>query len=551
MKTRVAIAAKRPNREAAKDFSEKPTRQKKGSLLTVLLPFFCGIAALWWWSDGLQQQQIEAAALEQAQAYVRSLQELGSLSAAEAGGRAKGAVSALLTKAAASNRNPEGAIVRKLHLVESNPAQGKSNGLNNEFAQSALATLTANPGQASWRFEEQTGQPMLHYGAEWKEGDVRGVLELLIPLDHLQSSFAQYRLMLVGLSGGIGLLSLCLAGWSQRTSPHEVEIIKTRSLKPERDHSAPEKPILTSAHEPHERKEGDEELCRITETLAAVTGDLLKVTAELASGAAEMAAGINQTTSTGEEVQHTAALSHQKAQDVATAAQQAAQIAQTGRQASEDTTKEMERIRDQMRTIAESTTRLSEQGQAVREIIDAVNDLAEQSNVLAINAAIEAQKSGTHGSGFTIVAQEVRSLAQQSKDATAQVQVILNEIESAAHGAMQITTQGVHATEVGMQQALEAGEAIRSLEHSAQESAQSAAQISASSQQQMLGIEQLVQAMHAMQASSEQAMAHAQHVEQCAQRLQTLDQRLRTLSARLKGEADQTEPAPALTAEAA
>ncbi len=553
MKTRVAVAVKKPDRDATKKRSPQPPRLKKLVALGVLLPFVVGMVVLWWWSTGLQQQQLEAAALAQAQAYVQALRETGSIYAADSGNHAKANFSVLLTKSADGVKTQETAITRRLHFKESAPGQGKNNEAASEFIQGAWTTLSANPGQDSWRFEDRHGQPTLHYATEWKEGETKGIIELLVPMDRLESSFSQYRLMLLGLGGVVGLLSLGWLMFSQRTVRQEAWEAKSRFLILERDHLEQEKRLLTYAREQQERKQEETIVYSITDMLATVTSDLLQVTTELASGAAEMAAGVNQTTATGEEVQRTAALSHQKAQDVAAAAQHAAQVAQAGKQATEDTTKEMQRIRDQMRSITESTVQLSEQGQTVREIIDTVNDLAEQSNVLAINAAIEAQKAGVHGNGFVIVAQEVRSLAQQSKDATAQVREILNDIENATSSAVQITTQGEKAAEAGTQQAIEAGEAIRLLFQSAQESAQSAAQIAASSQQQMLGIEQLVRAMHSMQDSSAQTMTNAQQVEHCVQRLQELDQRLRALSEQLGGDASvhATPPEQAELAKAA
>ena len=89
-----------------------------------------------------------------------------------------------------------------------------------------------------------------------------------------------------------------------------------------------------------------------------------------------------------------------------------------------------------MQSVAESIVKLTEQNQSIGEIIDTVNDLAEQSNLLAINASIEAQRAGEQGSGFAVVAQEVRDLAQKSKGATAQVQTILDDIEKATKIAL-------------------------------------------------------------------------------------------------------------------
>lgn len=195
----------------------------------------------------------------------------------------------------------------------------------------------------------------------------------------------------------------------------------------------------------------------------------------------------------------------------------------------------MQRIRDQMQSITESVVKLSEQNQVIRDIIGTVNDLAEQSNLLAVNASIEAQKAGAHGSGFVVVAQEVRNLAQQSKDATLRVQTILNDIEKATSASVQITAQGAKAAESGMKQSIEAGESIRALAQNIHEAAQSATLIATSHQQQAIGMDQLIQAMHNIQEGSIQMGTSTRQVETCVQRLQALEQRLADLSERLTG----------------
>jgi methyl-accepting chemotaxis protein len=80
-------------------------------------------------------------------------------------------------------------------------------------------------------------------------------------------------------------------------------------------------------------------------------------------------------------------------------------------------------VPEQMESIADSVIRLGEQSRAIGEIIMSVSDIADQSNLLSVNAAIEAANAGEHGKGFTVVAQ-VKNLAEQSKQATAQVRTI-------------------------------------------------------------------------------------------------------------------------------
>ena len=252
-------------------------------------------------------------------------------------------------------------------------------------------------------------------------------------------------------------------------------------------------------------------------------------TAQLAATSSETAAAVNQTTTTVEEVKQTAQVSSQKAKYVADSAQKATHVAQAGRQAVQAAIDGMERIRAQMESIAESVAKLSEQSQAIGEIIAAVNDLTEQSNLLAVNAAIEAAKAGEQGKGFAVVAHEVRSLAEQSKQATAQVRTILNDIQKATTAAVLATEQGSKAVEAGVKQSTEAGEAIRSLADSITEAAQAATQIAASSQQQLVGTDQVALAMENIKQASMQNVAGTKQAETAAHSLHELGQKLKRM----------------------
>jgi methyl-accepting chemotaxis protein len=122
-------------------------------------------------------------------------------------------------------------------------------------------------------------------------------------------------------------------------------------------------------------------------------------------------------------------------------------------------------------------------------------------------------------------------LAEQSKQATAQVRGILNEIQRATQGAVMAAEQGVKSSEAGVGVAAKAGEAIRFLSDSLTESAQSAQQILVSAQQQVAGMDQVALAMQNIKQASTQNMASTRQVERAAQDLNELAQRLRALVA--------------------
>ena len=260
--------------------------------------------------------------------------------------------------------------------------------------------------------------------------------------------------------------------------------------------------------------------------LSSSSSEILATTTQVAAGAAETATAVSETTATIEEVKQTAQMASQKAKYVSDSAQKVAQVSQSGRKSVDDTIQGMQRIQEQMESIAGSIVRLSEQSQAIGEIIATVNDLAEQSNVLAVNAAIEAARAGEQGKGFAVVAQEVKSLAEQSKQATTQVRSILGDIQKATSAAVLATEQGNKAVEAGVKQTGETGESIRLLAESIHEAAQAATQIAASSQQQMVGMDQVALAMENIKQASVQNVAGTKQAEVAAQGLHELGHKL-------------------------
>jgi methyl-accepting chemotaxis protein len=265
--------------------------------------------------------------------------------------------------------------------------------------------------------------------------------------------------------------------------------------------------------------------------LGSAATQIVASTAQLAAGASQSAAAVTETTTTVEEVRQTAQMSTQKARAVADNAQRAVQISHTGRKSTEDAAAGMARIRTQMEAIGESMMRLSEQSQTIGQIIATVEDLAAQSNLLAVNAAIEAAKAGEHGKGFGVVAQEVKSLAEQSRAATDRVRIILGDIQKATTAAVMATEQGTKAVEAGSKQTETADESIQGLMGSVSEAAQAATQIAASSQQQLVGMDQVAGAMESIKLASTQNVTSARQLEASARDLNELGARLKQLVA--------------------
>lgn len=250
---------------------------------------------------------------------------------------------------------------------------------------------------------------------------------------------------------------------------------------------------------------------------------------QASSGTSETAAAVAETTTTVEELRQTAQIAAQKAKDVSTVSQEALNVLKNSEKSVEETIEGMNKIQDGMTTISGSIIKLSEHSQTIGDIIDTVNDLAEQSHLLAVNAAIEAAKAGDQGKGFAVVAQEVRSLAEQSKEATIQVRKILIDIQNSTSAAVMATEQGSKAVALGVNQSAITNEAIRSLSNEISKMVQAGSQIAISSEQQLVGVNQVTIAMSNIKEASNQQVDNMRQIEKGIQGLTAVGQSLRSL----------------------
>ena len=263
--------------------------------------------------------------------------------------------------------------------------------------------------------------------------------------------------------------------------------------------------------------------------LSSSSSEISALTSQIASSVTETASSVNETLTTVEEVKQTAQLSVQKAKYVSDTAHKTVQISESGKAASAKAVQGMTRVKEQTESVAEVIVKLSEQSQAIGEVVASVADLAEQSNLLAVNAAIEAAKAGESGKGFTVVAHEVRSLAEQSKQATIQVRSMLSEVQKSINQAVMAIEQGTRAVESGVEVSRHTGESIQMLAEGIEESSQAATQIAASSQQQLAGMSQIVIAMENIKQAAAQNVAGTKQAEQAARSLDELGRRLKSL----------------------
>jgi methyl-accepting chemotaxis protein len=263
-----------------------------------------------------------------------------------------------------------------------------------------------------------------------------------------------------------------------------------------------------------------------TQELNSAATEILASTQQQSAGTGEQAAAIQQTTTTMEEVAQSGVQISERAKEVTASAEAASAASQTGLQAVENTARTMETIREQAEAVAGNVVSLSERTQAISEIISTVNDLAEQSHLLALNAAIEAAAAGEHGRSFSVIAGEVKNLADQSREATVQVRAILSDIQKGINSSVMLSEEAVKRVESGTQQADIADRTIRQMTEGIQQSVQAFQQIVAGASQQQIGFVQVTQSVRDIGQASQQSASSTRQLEKEALRLTSLSQQL-------------------------
>lgn len=134
-------------------------------------------------------------------------------------------------------------------------------------------------------------------------------------------------------------------------------------------------------------------------------------------------------------------------------------------------------IRHKIQTIAELILELSEFIQLISSTTGIVEDIAEQTNLLALNAAVEAARAGEHGKGFAVVAGEIRKLADESKQATAKISSLIQDIKQTANSTVMATEEGAKEIESGIDLAQSIGGDIKKLIAIIEEISQSVSEV--------------------------------------------------------------------------
>lgn len=226
---------------------------------------------------------------------------------------------------------------------------------------------------------------------------------------------------------------------------------------------------------------------------SSASHELTSASSQLSQGATESAASLEETVSSLEELSSMVKLNSDHAKEANTLSKTSLSAAETGEK--------------EITNLLSAMSNMSKSSKKIEEIINVIDDIAFQTNLLALNAAVEAARAGEQGRGFAVVADAVRNLAGRSAIAAKDINNLIKE--------------NVEMTESGVKIAGTSGTTLKQIVESAKKVADLNSEISAASQEQANGIEQISKAMNHLDQAIQSNASSSEEVASSAQEMST------------------------------
>jgi len=265
--------------------------------------------------------------------------------------------------------------------------------------------------------------------------------------------------------------------------------------------------------------------------LSSSASEIMAISAQQAAGANGQASAVQEATTTSEEIAVTARQVAENAVLVESQAQQANAAGQVGRNEADNAMTGMGELKTKMESVAQAMLQLGEDSQKIGGIVDIIDEISDQTNLLALNAAIEAAGAGEAGKRFSIVAGEVKRLAERTADATGQIKNLVDAIQKATNGTIMLTEEGSKGVDRASELVARVADALQEISRMVHETTAAAREIKFSTQQQTTASEQMAETIAEVRDVAAQVAVSTKETTQAIAELTALAERLKSLVA--------------------
>ena len=268
--------------------------------------------------------------------------------------------------------------------------------------------------------------------------------------------------------------------------------------------------------------------------ISQVTQKILPTTVEMAGGAENQAQEIEHTRQVAREVATVAGHTDQSARNANSSARRAKEVAQRGGDILKKSIEGMHRIRETVMDTSRQVRVLAENSARIGKITGFIGDLARRTNLLALNAAIEAARAGEAAKGFSVVADEVRNLAERSRRAASEISKLTEDIDAGTSEVIMAMELGTREVADGKKMVDEAGAALMEILEAVDISTGSVEEITEATQRQLKSSEDIVTIMEKIARIAQQTADGAKKSEVGINELETLSKSLNDAVAKFK-----------------
>ena len=195
---------------------------------------------------------------------------------------------------------------------------------------------------------------------------------------------------------------------------------------------------------------------------------------------------------------------------------------QHGNEEVEETIENINNLSIELRNASTVIEKLNGSVVNISKFLNVINEVSEKTNLLALNAAIEAARAGDYGRGFSVVADEVRSLALQTKESTNEIELMISELQSSSKDAQKAMSNGIEMVSKSVNDATQTGQDISLITKSIQEINEMNEQIATAAEEQSCVTEEINRNMlHIQEGYTEMQISYG-NIEKCSEMVDSL-----------------------------